>query len=164
MSVKRDPEFPMLPRFGLRMFLPKEMDRVVYYGMGPQESYVDKHRACMHGKYTCTVAQMQEDYIRPQENGSHYDCDYVVVRGDEKEFAVIGDKTISFNASIYTQEELTTKAHNYELVPCDSTVLCIDYMQNGIGSHSCGYAQLLEKYRLDAEEFTFAVDLLPISK
>lgn len=164
MSVNRDMEFPMLPRFGLRMFLPKDMDRVTYYGMGPYESYIDKHRASSHGKYSGTVEEMHEDYIRPQENGSHYDCDYVIVSGNEKELAVFGEKTISFNTSIYTQEELTAKAHNFELVPCDSTVLCIDYVQNGIGSFSCGYAELLDKYRLNAEKFKFEVELLPISK
>lgn len=164
MSVKRDLEFPMLPRFGLRMFLPKDMDQVSYYGMGPQESYIDKHRASSHGKYSCTVAQMHEDYIRPQENGSHYDCDYVIVSGAENDLAAFGEKSISFNASIYTQEELTAKAHSFELIPCGSTVLCIDYVQNGIGSYSCGYAELLDQYRLNAEAFQFAVELLPISK
>ncbi len=27
----------------------------------------------------------------------------------------------------YTQEELEHKAHNFELTPCDATVLCLDY-------------------------------------
>ena len=46
----------------------------------------------------------------------------------------VGEKTFSFQASVYTQEELTEKAHNYELKPCGSTVFCIDYRQAGIGS------------------------------
>ena len=45
--------------------------------MGPQESYVDKCRASSHGIYRSSVDEMHEDYIRPQENGSHADCDYV---------------------------------------------------------------------------------------
>lgn len=58
-------------------------------------------------------------------------------------------------------EELTEKAHNYELVPCGSTVLCLDYKQNGIGSQSCG-PRLKEKYRFDEERFTFEMNLNPI--
>ena len=161
MSVKRNVEYPMLPRFGIRMFLPKEMEKVTYYGMGPQESYVDKHRAASHGKYSGMVSELHEDYIRPQENGSHYDCDYVFLHGKEFGLAIIAEETFSFNVSDYTQEELTEKRHNFELVPCDSTVLCIDYAQNGIGSNSCGQ-ELLKKYRLNDEVFQFCVDYIPL--
>ena len=160
MDVRKDPEFPVLPRFGIRMFLPKEMDQVTYYGMGPQESYVDKHRASWHGKYTAEVTQLHEDYTRPQENGSHYDCDFVIVEGGDRRLAVTGGKAFCFNASVYTQEELWKKRHNYELEPCGFTVLCLDYAQNGIGSNSCG-PQLLEKYRFDEENFRFGLVIDP---
>lgn len=160
MNVKRNLEFPELPRFGLRLFLPKEMENVTYYGYGPYESYVDKHNASTHGVYSSAVSQMQEDYIRPQENGSHFDCDYVVVKGIKKCLAAVSDKPFCFNASVFTEEELTEKTHNYELVPCGSTVLCLDYKQNGIGSESCG-PRLLKKYRLDDGEFTFTMKLIP---
>lgn len=163
MAVVRNMEFPRLPRFGVRLFLPKEMDEVTYYGVGPQESYCDKCRASSHGKYNAFVEQMHEDYLRPQENGSHYDCDYVVLSGNSASIAVTGEKAFSFNASIYTQEELTEKRHSYELVPCGDTVLCIDYAQSGIGSASCG-PNLLEKYWLDEEQFNFRIELFPIAK
>lgn len=72
----------------------------------------------------------------------------------------VSGQTFSFNASVYTEEELTNKAHNYELEECGSTVLCLDYRQNGIGSNSCG-PQLIEKYRLDETEFHFELRLKP---
>lgn len=159
-EAKKDPVFPVLPRFGFRLFLPKTFERLMYCGLGPVESYVDKHRASYHGVFTGTVAEQQEDYIRPQENGSHYDCDYAVLASDRAALTVAGEKTFSFQASIYTQEELTAKAHNYELEPCGSTVLCIDYRQAGIGSASCG-PMLLEKYQLKETEIDFAVRLKP---
>ena len=55
---------------------------------------------------------------------------------------------------------MTEKAHNYELHPCDSTVLCLDYAQNGIGSASCG-PRLAEQYRLDDASFDFSIRLIP---
>lgn len=157
MQVKCDPEFPELPRFGIRMFLKKEMDRVTYYGIGPTESYIDKRRAGSHGKYEAKVEDMHEDYLKPQENGSHYDCDYVMVQGEEESLAVTGGKQFSFNASVYTQEELTKKRHNFELEPCGSTVLCLDYAQNGIGSGSCG-PEAAEKYKFNEKEFRFQLE------
>lgn len=158
MSVKRNIEFPELPRFGLRLFLPKDMEDVTFYGMGPMESYRDKCRAASHGKYSMKVSKMHEGYIRPQENGSHNDCDYVVVKGRGNGMSAVSKTPFSFNASIYTQEELMEKKHDYELVPCGSTVLCLDYAQNGIGSNSCG-PRLLEKYRLKEEDFQFEMKL-----
>ena len=168
MDVKRNPIFPMLPRFGLRLFLPKEMKDVTYYGLGPVESYMDKRRASWHGEFSSPVTDLHEDYIRPQENGSHYDCDYVTLSSNaghllperKTSLTAVSGQTFSFNASVYTEEELTNKAHHYELEECGSTVLCLDYRQNGIGSNSCG-PQLIEKYRLDENEFHFELRLKP---
>ena len=129
MDVKRDTRFPFMPRFGLRLFLPKAMSKVTYCGLGPVESYADKRRASYHGVFSGTPESMFEPYIKPQENGNHHDCDW---------------------ASVETGE----------LEPSASTVVCVDYQQSGIGSNSCGPA-LLERYRLDAERFTFEVAFLP---
>lgn len=160
LHAERNTVFPELPRFGLRLFLPKEMARVSYFGMGPMESYCDKHHAASHDYFSSTIWQQHEDYIRPQENGSHYDCDYVQLDGAGIKLTAVGAKPFCFNASHYTQEELTEKEHNYELHPCDSTVLCLDYAQNGIGSASCG-PRLAEQYRLDDASFDFSIRLIP---
>ena len=160
LRVSRNMEFPELPRFGIRLFLPTEMERVCYYGLGPEESYPDKRRASSHSRYESFVSLLHEDYIKPQENGSHDDCDYVILSGPGKKLTAYGlSKTFSFNASEYTQEELTEKRHNYELEKCGSTVLCLDYRQNGIGSNSCG-PRPQEKYRLNEEKFQYELCLL----
>ena len=62
-----------------------------------------------------------------------------------------GRKNISFNASHYTQEELWTKRHNFELEESGYTVFCLDYKMAGVGSNSCGPA-LAEKYRIQLPE------------
>jgi beta-galactosidase len=160
LEVKKDREFPELPRFGLRLFLPKEMDQVTYYGLGPVENYMDKKRASYHGLFTSYVKDMHEDYLKPQENGSRSDCDFVTVSGKGFSLNAASDRAFSFNASVYTQEELTEKAHNFELVSANSTILCLDYRQNGIGSESCG-PDLRKEYMFDEEEFTYEVRLVP---
>jgi len=136
---------PFLPRFGLRMFLPGCMSQVQYFGYGPYESYLDKHQASSKHLYASTVKAMHEDYLKPQENGSHHDCSYVQVSGPAARLTVTGE-SFSFNVSCYTQEELTRKAHSFEIEPCGSTVLCVDAMVAGIGSNSCG-PELDQKYR-----------------
>ena len=159
----KDKEFPDLPRFGIRMFLNKKMDEITYFGMGPQESYRDKHQASCHGLFRSKVAQMHEDYIRPQENGSHYDCDYVELTNGQCGIAAVSKNPFSFNASVYTQEELERATHNYELKESDSIVFCMDYAMNGIGSNSCG-PDVLDKYRFAEEAFQFQFELIPFVK
>lgn len=156
LDVTRTPNFPFLPRFGLRLFLPKSMQQVTYCGIGPYESYRDKRQAGWHGRFETDVAGLYEDYIRPQENGAHDDCDYVILESDHLRLTAAAANTFAFQALEYTQEELTKKAHNYELEKSPYTVLCLDYRQSGIGSNSCGPV-LLEQYRLDEEKFTFAL-------
>lgn len=158
-NVAKDPEFPELPRFGVRLFLPKKMSQVTYYGMGPVESYVDKHRASYHGEFTCEVSELHEDYLMPQENGSHYDCNYVKVSDGNQNIEVISEKSFSFGASVYSQEELERCMHNYELQESEYTILCIDYAQNGIGSNSCGPG-VAEEYQLNEMEFEFAFKMI----
>ena len=160
MDVKKNPEFPVLPRFGLRLFLPSAMENVSYFGIGPNESYRDKRRAGWHGLFEGNLDDLHEDYIHPQENGSHYDCDYVTLSGGGCKLTAVSAVPFSFNASRYTQEELTEKAHNYELENCGSAVLCLDYAQNGIGSNSCG-PQVMEQYAFNDEAFRFTVKLIP---
>lgn len=155
LHVKKNEKFPRLPRFGVRMMLPKDMVKVQYYGLGPVESYADKCRASWHGRFEETVDSLHEDYIFPQENGSHCDVSYVMVGEGDREISVVSEKPFSFNASRYTQEELTQKAHNFELVPSPYTVLCIDFTQDGIGSNSCGPGPE-EQYQFKENEFTFA--------
>lgn len=159
-DVKKEQEFPVLPRFGIRLFLPQEMEEVTYYGMGPYESYVDKCRADTHNKFSTTVTELHEDYLRPQENGSHADCDYVTVNSDIQQLTAVSPKPFSFQVSHYSQEELTEKRHNYELNKSGNTILCLDYKQTGIGSNSCG-PELLEKYQFNETAFTFEITLIP---
>ena len=162
-AVTKDDEFPDLPRFGVRMFLDKKLSAVRYFGMGPQESYCDKHQAASHGLYHANVDDLHEDYIRPQENGSHYDCEYVELNNSRYGIVASAEKAFSFNASYYTQEELEKKTHNYELIESDSVVFCVDYALNGIGSNSCGPV-VLEQYRFDDVLFRFQFTLIPYVK
>ena len=163
MEVSKDAEFPELPRFGVRVFFNKNLSEASYYGMGSQESYRDKHRAASHGLYRSAVKDLHEDYIMPQENGSHFDCDYVELYNGRYGIAAVSETPFSFQASNYTQEMLAQAKHNYELEESDSTVLCIDYALNGIGSNSCG-PEVLAAYRFDEKEFQFGFTLVPYVK
>lgn len=150
-EAKRDTALPFLPRFGLRMFLPKAFSQAEYLGYGPYESYCDKHHASYLGRFESPVSRMHEDYLMPQENSSHFGCRWAALQSETGDtFKAESPIPFSMNVSLYTQEELAEKAHPYELAPCGSTVLCLDSHMSGVGSNSCGPV-LMEEYRVDGE-------------
>lgn len=67
LDADKDMTFPYMPRFGLQLVLPEDQDQVEYIGYGPTESYQDKHRACWVDRFTTTVDELLEDYVKPQE-------------------------------------------------------------------------------------------------
>ena len=136
-----------LPRFGIRLFVPEAFENVSYFGYGPYESYIDKHQADYIGNFSAKVCEMHEDYIRPQENSSHWGCKHMTISDNVTEIKFSGD-CFSFNVSEYTQEELAEKRHNFELVKCTSNVVCIDSHMTGVGSHACG-PELDKKYCIE---------------
>lgn len=155
-DMKFSEKVQMLPRFGIRLFVPKSFDQVEYYGYGPGESYIDKHRGSYMGKFSAKVEDMFENYLRPQENSSHWGCKYMLLEGDGMSVRFEAPGDLSFNASEYTQEELANKRHSFELNKCESNVICIDGAMAGVGSNSCGPA-LLDKYRLPLPEISLDI-------
>lgn len=142
-----------LPRFGIRLFVPKTFDRVSYFGYGPHESYIDKHQASYIGNFSAMICNLHEDYLRPQENGSHCGCTNMTLYSENICVQFTAKKDFSFNASEYTQEELSEKKHHFELQKCASNVICIDDKMAGVGSNSCG-PELAQKYRLELPAFS----------
>lgn len=151
-DIHKDIEY--LPRFGLRFFLDDDFDKVEYYGFGPKECYCDKHNSAYMARFASDADLLFENYVRPQENGSHFGCEYVKLTDGKSALRLVGNNDFSFSCLHYTQEELAEKRHNYELEKSGSTVLCVDYKMSGVGSTSCGPA-LDEKYRLSEKRIDF---------
>ncbi|HBL84634.1 MAG: hypothetical protein A2Y17_10895 [Clostridiales bacterium GWF2_38_85] len=144
-----------LPRFGMKFTMPDGFDNVTYWGYGSQESYIDKHHGCKWGKYDTTVNELFENYLYPQENGSHYGTTRLTVTNRNGHGLLFeGMPEFSFNVSHYSVEAIQNAKHPNELMRSDETFVIIDYKMSGCGSNSCGPA-LDSKYRLDEKEFTF---------
>lgn len=153
-QVEIDENFPDLPRFGMRFFLIEGFDAYRYFGYGPYASYTDMRRASHLGIFQSDLEKSYQDFIMPQEHGSHYDARELVLSDHNLNLHVALQKGSSFNFSAYSQEELTAKTHNF-LLKKDGPILCLDYKQNGIGSNSCG-PRLMDAYRFKEKTFKFA--------
>jgi beta-galactosidase len=161
-SARKD--MPFLPRFGLQLCMPKGNEMVEYFGYGPHESYTDKRRSTWKSRFTTTVNSMHEDYLRPQENGSHYATEWATVTNSQgMGLLFTGGDDFSFNASHYTPEDITQASHPYKLQRRDETIVNLDYRMSGVGSNSCG-PELLPQYRFYGEDIRFKLRIKPIFK
>jgi beta-galactosidase len=163
-QVKVREDLPFLPRFGLKLAMPKGNEAVEYFGYGPHESYIDKRRSTQKSRYENTVDGMHENYLMPQENGSHYSTEWAALTNTlGMGLLFIGMDDFSFHASHYTPEDLTKAMHPHELIRRDETIVHLDYMNSGVGSNSCG-PELLPQYRLSQQEIGFKVRIKPVFK
>ena len=144
-----------LPRFGFE-FTTASKD-FSYFGYGPFEAYIDMHHASKMGYYESCAEKEYVDYIKPQEHGNHYNTKSLKIGG----FEFISQKGFEFAVSEYSIDELTNKAHSWELEKNGVSNVKIDYKVSGIGSDSCG-PDLLEKYRLDDEKIHFSFSIRKI--
>jgi hypothetical protein len=74
----------------------------------------------------------------------------------------VGDPLLEVSAHHFTNENLTTARHTYELKRLPEIYLNLDYAQSGLGSAACGPGRL-EKYQLKAVETQFSLRLRPFS-
>jgi len=139
-----------LPRLGFEFSVPKTYEKFKYYGMGPQENYMDMCHHTKVGMYESSSKAEYVNYVVPQEHGNHTKTSILEVAG----LKFMAEKDFQFNVSNYTSEMLTKTMHASELIEDENTIVRIDYKNSGIGSNSCG-PELLEEYRLKEKEINF---------
>jgi beta-galactosidase len=163
-TVEPEGEWPVpLPRLGLRMAVPAELDRVEWFGAGPGEAYPDSRRAARIGRFSATVDDLQTPYVFPQENGNRADARWLALRdGTGRGLRAEGRPTFNFTARRWTSEDLDAARHTTDLVPRDRIFVNLDAAQQGIGTASCGPGPL-PPYLLHAAATTWGMVLRPLS-
>ncbi len=152
-----------LMRYGYCWNLSDKLDNISYFGYGPQETYIDKYSYSLMDVYEKKVSDTFVDYLNPQEHGSVYNTKWATVTDDNGNGIMFGGTGYSFNASEYTVEELTNKAHPYELEKSGNTVVHTDFFMSGVGS--CALAtKLLPQYRLENCDIDFKLIICPVTK
>ena len=167
-EATKDGEFPDLPRFGVRMFLDKKLSDARYFGMGPQESYRDKHQAASHGLYRANVGDLHEDYIRPQENGTKTDIRWwKMLDQSGNGIKIVAAAPFSASALHYTIESLDEgwskeQGHSQEVDEADLTNLCIDKVQAGLGCEDSWGRIARPEYLVPYADYEFTFILFPV--
>lgn len=154
----------MFPRIGIQLELLEDMDKVTWYGRGPNECYSDRKLSCPFGVYVKDVDELFTNYIYPQDNGNRTDVRWMSIT-DLRGMGIFasGAPQMEFSVHRYSTEDLDRAKHTFELEKRDRIYLNLDYRQNGLGSNSCGPKQM-EPYKLLPEKFEFQFKLKAFSK
>ncbi|MDE6560563.1 MAG: DUF4981 domain-containing protein [Muribaculaceae bacterium] len=142
---------PLIPKFGMRMRLPKDMRQVDYLGRGPWENYPDRKHGYYIGHYSMPLTEYQHDYIKPQDNGNRCDVHYLSLISDD------GDKSIRIEADEnplcirawdYGEEDLKTANHPHELKRGEFVNVNIDQTVHGVGGVDTWGQPTLDQYTI----------------
>ncbi len=161
MSVRLTPHRDDLRRAGLVCMIDPSLSHVDYYALGPWENYCDRKDGVTVGRYTTTVPQMVENYMKPQSCGGREGLRELTL-GDGKGFSlkIQTEGDVSFSAIPYTDRELQHAQHQWELTQSARTVLHLDAWTCGIGNASCGQdVYTLPKYRVPQKPLSYKLRL-----
>lgn len=154
-----------LPKFGVKFQMDEEFKNIQYFGMGPGESYCDLKNSSYMGLFTSNKDKEFIHFIKPQDCGNHTNTIFTAVYNKDKYGIMLSTQNengFDFSVLPYTALEIEEAKHDYALQKSNKTCVCFDYKQSGLGSGSCG-PQLNPKYRFNDSEFTWQIDISPIT-
>ena len=152
-----------LPRFGFCVSMPKEFNKMVYFGKGPNEAYADRHKAQRYGKFKTDTRSNFVPYIKPIENGAHFGTRWAKVTNGNTgfEFKPVSEKAFLFNASHFTPHQLEECKHNDELIENDKTFVYLDYKMDIRGGRGV-YEDLEPERKWNFGKIFFEISMKPI--
>ena len=162
MSIKVYPHdiVRSLPKVGVTFKLPGDINNVTWFGRGPHETYPDRKASGIIDEYSMNVEELHFDYIVPQENGNRSDVRWLRLDDKNKKSLLIRSESLfNFSARNYSDTELEKAKHINELKTEDYTYLNIDFLQNGLGTATCGPGYL-DKYIVYAKPFEFRLSFI----
>lgn len=153
-------DIPLIPKFGMRMRLPKEWENIEWFGRGPIENYPDRKTSQLIGVYKSDVRHFGYDYIRPQDNGYRCDVRWFTLSDNSHKLKFSGDG-FCFNVWDYGEEDITV-GHPYELKRGNFINVNIDGNVHGVGGKETWGGRTLPEYTIDGnkpQSFSFTISV-----
>lgn len=152
-----------IPRIGFDYVLKPGMEAIEYYGLGPNENYVDMYNHARMGYFKTTVSDEYVPYPKPQEHGNHTKTKYLSIR-NERGIGICfkANKGFNFKTSHYDSRELEQTMHSIDVKKRAQTFVAIDYKVNGIGSSSC-VVDLDKKYQVREKHIFYGYTIRPFN-
>lgn len=149
-------DVPDLPRLGVLLCLPAGFEKLIWFGRGPGENYIDRKAGTYISRFESTVSEQYVPYIMPQEHGNKTDVRWIALENETTGFRFECVRAscdwMECSATHFTPHDLFAATHTHELKPGGETWVNLDVRQRGLGTASCG-PDALECYRIGAGEY-----------
>ena len=171
LQAEKDAQVSDMFRYGMTLQMPKQYDRIEYYGRGPAENYIDRNSSEFIGVYSNKVQDEYFEYVRPQESGNHTDVRWFrVLDGNGQGLEFYSNAPMEASAMPYLMSQLDDgmskdKAwghHSGDLIPDGRTQVFIQQRQFGLGCVNSWGAWPREEYRLPCKDYDFTFAIKPI--
>jgi beta-galactosidase len=144
-------------RIGLELVLAEETTSVTWFGQGPHQSYPDTGQGARTGWFSVPLADLDVDYVRPQECGARSGTRSAALQLDGRVLEICGEP-FALTVRPYSQDVLNAAAHRPDIQADGRTYLYLDHALRGVGTAACGPG-VLEQYRLKPREADFSLTL-----
>ncbi len=147
-----------MPEFGVMFKFDADYDNVTWYGMGPEETYVDRCEGAKLGIYKNKVEDNMAKYMVPQECGNKVGVRWASVTDRKGRGMLFTGDAMEFSALPYTPHEMENAMHPFELPQVHYTVVRVSKQQMGIAGDDSWGAKPLPEYLIKTDEkmeFTF---------
>ena len=151
---------PVMPKFGMRMRLPKDFTQIKYYGRGPWENYPDRKRSALLGIYEMPLSEYETEYIHPQDNGNRCDIRWFEIGS----LRIEGAQSLCIRTWDYGEEDLEGAKHPNEINRGRFVNLNIDLNIHGVGGADTWGKRTLPQYTIDGNQphhYSFTMTFLP---
>lgn len=152
-------------RLGFSLNFPSDLSKVSYYARGPRASYIDRLDGEDFGLYETTVKDMYEPFAHPQSNGNRIGLRWLTLTNNEGNGVKVetsGD--VAFSLTPWTEAELRTARHEWELPTSNRVVAHFDAIQQGLGNKSCGPGPMKQYEIQKGKTYSNIVRFIPFSE
>lgn len=140
---------PHIPKFGMRVRLAGNFNSVDWYGRGPCENYPDRKTGSLIGIFNSKLENFITHYPAPQDNANRCDVRWFTLSTQNNNvIKITGLQPLCFRAWPYSEEDLETARHDYQLPFRDYINLNIDLNIHGVGGDDTWGAKTMEKYTI----------------
>lgn len=159
---------PDILRIGMQMAIPADYDRLEWHGIGPQETYWDRHLGAMTGVYSQSVRDDYFHYGFPQESNNKWDTRWAKLTNKQGAGIMFyAQEPLSFSAWPYSMEDIEKARHINELPDRDFITLNVDHLQQGVGGDDSWSinARPHEEFRIHSGKvYSYSFVIMPITK
>lgn len=162
-KVLVDERLPYLPRIGLELVLPGDLDRFTWFGRGPHENYVDRKRSALVGLYHSTVSEQFTPYVYPGECGGKEDVRWLTLTDEQgRGLLVTALDLLHVDALHYSIQDLESAKHLSGLAPRDEVILHLDGWHMGVGGDDGWMASVHPEFLINPGKYHFGLRLRPV--